>query len=60
MATKFVIRYKSGAEIHVQADELTVVWDTSLGRAVEMKWANMRPRPLAIGLMNIESVWEVK
>ena len=56
---KFVIRYKSGAEVRVAADALTVKWDTVDGRAVEVSWNNMQPRPLAMGLANIESVWQV-
>ena len=56
---KFVIRYKSGAEVRVRADELAVAWDTARGVATEMKWNNMRPRPLAIALANVESVWQV-
>jgi hypothetical protein len=56
---RFVIRYRSGIEVPVAADALTVKWDTSAGQAIEVSWDNMRPRPLAMGIANIESVWQV-
>ena len=56
---EFVIRYKSGAEVKVRADTLSITWNTAEGIAAEAQWENMQPNPLALGLVNIESVWEV-
>lgn len=55
----FIIRYKSGSEVPVRADKLSVKWNTTHGVATEMTWTNMQPSPMAIGLSNIESVWQV-
>lgn len=56
----FVIRYKSGAEVHVRADKLSVATNRVTGEKVRMEWVNMKPHPLEIGdLSDIESVWQV-
>jgi len=58
--TKLIINYKSGIQLEVSCDEFNITWDTVTGEATAFKGANMKPRPLNIGLTNIESVWEKK
>lgn len=57
--SEFIIRYRSGAEMRVTADSLEMKWEKATGDVVEMKWETMRPRPIYVGIANIESVWEV-
>lgn len=57
--TTVLIRYKSGQEVKVKVDGLTVTWDRASGEVTKMEWTNMIPQPLMLGLPNIESVWEL-
>lgn len=55
---RFVIRYQSGAEVPIRADGLTV---TSIsGAPTRIEWDNMWPRPMVLGIHNVESIWQVK
>lgn len=53
---KVQINYKSGISMVVKCDEFTIKRG-GLGKSFE--WENMSPRPLLIGIEDVESVWEL-
>lgn len=53
---KVQINYKSGISMVVRCDELTIERG-ALGKTFE--WNNMSPRPLLMGIEDVESVWEL-
>ena len=53
---KVTIKYKSGNEIVVWCDDITVK-RIQLNGALEISWETMKPRPLLLGVDEIESVW---
>lgn len=54
---KMIIRYKSGQEQVVWCDEFEI---TKSAGGVKASWENMKPRPLVLGVDDIESVWAVE
>lgn len=50
------INYKSGITVYTWTDKFEME-RTHIGRTVE--WGNMTPRPMLIGVDDIESVWVV-
>lgn len=51
------INYKSGISMEIECDNFGV--KRLSGRDLSITWENAVPRPLLIGVDDIESVWEV-
>ena len=59
MRAQFLIIYKSGATVKVKADKLIVTRNIASGEITKLDWANMKPRPLALGINEVSAVWEL-
>lgn len=51
------IRYKSGNWVDVSVEKISVTKHTHTGEITEFTWTAMKPRPMYLGLDQIESVF---
>ena len=61
MASKSTIQiiYRSGSSVTLTCDRFAVTRTGTNGQ-LKVEYTNPRPRPLLIGVDDIESVWELK
>lgn len=52
------VNYKSGAFMVTEVDEFTVTRNQTTGN-LSAEWENAKPRPLLLGLDDVESIWEL-
>lgn len=57
MANKIQINYKSGISAKVSCDEFKIGYHNS--ELTRYEGEGMKPRPLFIGMNDIESIWEL-
>lgn len=53
---KITINYKSGIKMTVYADEFNIKRNSVHG-LTSADWENLKPRPLFLGIDDIESIW---
>lgn len=54
---RVTVTYKSGFRLHARVDDdFTVTYDSS-GRLTHIKWDKFDPRPLHIGINEVESIF---
>jgi hypothetical protein len=56
---KVRVLYKSGNSIEFECDDLNIEWDRSDNRVTSMTWKDPKPKPLMVGIHNIEAVYEL-
>ena len=53
---KLTILYKSGAKVHVRADNFEV--KKQGGTLTETNWVNLKPRPLYFGVDEVAAIYQ--
>lgn len=53
------INYRSGSSVTVMCDSFAVERNNATGH-LKIEWENAVPRPLLMGVDDIESVWELR
>lgn len=56
---KVQITYKTGHVQTVTCEYMNVSRNTMTGDITKVEWKDMEPKPLFLGMENIESIWQV-